>query len=45
MDIQLLITQKAKDFKFKLLAGKEGLNRAITVPELNRPGLAIAGFF
>ncbi|MDR1418096.1 MAG: HPr(Ser) kinase/phosphatase [Endomicrobium sp.] len=45
MDIQLLVTQKAKDFKLKLLAGKEGLNRAITVPELNRPGIAIAGFF
>jgi HPr kinase/phosphorylase len=45
MDMQLLFSQKAKDFKFKLLVGKEGLNRLITVSEMNRPSLAIAGFF
>lgn len=27
------------------IAGRRGLPRAITVPEINRPGLALAGFF
>ncbi|MDR1523513.1 MAG: HPr(Ser) kinase/phosphatase [Endomicrobium sp.] len=45
MDIQTLLTEKAKDFKLKLLVGQGGLNRKISVSALNRPGLAIAGFF
>ncbi len=31
--------------KLKLYAGKKGMNRRITVAEVNRPGLAITGFF
>ncbi|MDP8262280.1 MAG: HPr(Ser) kinase/phosphatase [Candidatus Ancaeobacter aquaticus] len=38
-----------RDFKDKLrinlVSGKNGLNRVIKVPELNRPGLALAGYF
>lgn len=30
--------------KLRLVAGNKGLNRRIMVPELNRPGLALAGF-
>ncbi len=29
----------------KCIAGRRGLNRVITVPEINRPGLALSGFF
>ena len=29
----------------KCIAGRRGLPRAITIPELNRPGLALSGFF
>jgi HPr kinase/phosphorylase len=31
--------------RLKLIAGKEGLNRVIKVPEFNRPGLALADYF
>jgi len=31
--------------KLRLVAGEKGLKRRITVPELNRPGLAFAGYF
>ncbi len=31
--------------KLRLVAGKKGLKRRIMVPELNRPGLALAGYF
>ncbi|MDR3253542.1 MAG: hypothetical protein LBT07_01080, partial [Endomicrobium sp.] len=45
MDVNTLIKEKGKDFKLELLAGSGGLNRKITVCDLNRPGLAFAGFF
>jgi HPr kinase/phosphorylase len=45
MDIQTLLTEKAKDFKLKLVVGRGGLTRRISVPDMNRPGLALAGFF
>lgn len=31
--------------KLRLVAGEKGLKRRIMVPELNRPGLALAGYF
>ncbi len=31
--------------KLKCIAGRRGLPRAITVPEINRPGLALSGFY
>jgi len=34
----------AKQLKLELLAGKEGLNRVIFEPSVNRPGLVLAGF-
>jgi len=33
------------DLQLTLVAGKEGLNRKIRWPEINRPGLALAGYF
>ena len=29
----------------KCIGGRRGLPRAITVPEINRPGLALSGFY
>ena len=31
--------------ELKCIAGRKGLPRTITVPDINRPGLAISGFF
>ena len=31
--------------ELKCIAGRRGLPRAITVPDINRPGLALSGFF
>lgn len=31
--------------QLKCIAGRRGLPRAITVPEINRPGLALSGFY
>lgn len=31
--------------KLKCLAGRKGLSKVISVPDLNRPGLALSGFF
>jgi len=33
------------ELQLMLVAGKEGLNRRIGWPEINRPGLALAGYF
>jgi HPr kinase/phosphorylase len=34
----------ADELKLELIAGKEGLNRVIMEPSVNRPGLVLAGF-
>lgn len=36
---------KASELHLEILAGSEGLQREITVSELNRPGLSLGGFF
>jgi HPr kinase/phosphorylase len=33
------------DLKLKCIAGRKGLDREITVPHIDRPGLALAGYF
>lgn len=33
------------EFKLELISGEEGINRPITVSDLSRPGLEIAGYF
>jgi HPr kinase/phosphorylase len=45
IDINTLIKEKSGDFKLELVSGNGGLGRKITVPGINRPGLALTGFF
>jgi HPr kinase/phosphorylase len=45
IDVDTLIKEKSGDFNLKLLAGKDGVNRLITVSDINSPGLAFTGFF
>jgi len=39
------VSELAKHFHLEILAGEEGLKRAITVDDLYRPGLELAGYF
>lgn len=32
-------------FKLELISGEEGINRPITMTDISRPGLELAGFF
>lgn len=41
---EFYIEEKQK-LSLELVAGREGLSRKITVPDINRPGLALAGYF
>lgn len=44
--IQDLIDNESKiDLQLMLVAGKDGLNKEITMGDINRPGLGLAGFF
>jgi HPr kinase/phosphorylase len=45
IDINTLLKEKSEDFKLELLSGNGGLSRKITVHDINRPGLALTGFF
>ena len=45
IDVNTLLKEKSGDFKLKILSGNNGLGRKITVPDINRPGLALTGFF
>lgn len=45
LDLLNLDLQGHDVINLKCIAGRRGLNRKITVPELNRPGLALSGFF
>lgn len=42
---KLNIDERLEQFQLKLIAGHKGLKRKITVSEINRPGLVLAGFF
>jgi HPr kinase/phosphorylase len=42
--VQEFYKDKAADLQLEILAGSEGLQREITVSEMNRPGLALGGF-
>jgi HPr kinase/phosphorylase len=44
MDVGVLIKETVRVFRFKLLAGRGGIYRCISVPDINRPGLALTGF-
>lgn len=45
LTIQTLLADCARELELEVLTGGDNLNRAITTPELNRPGLAFAGFY
>src|SRR5437870_7068080 len=42
--VERFYTDQADALQLKLLAGANGLHRAIREPTVNRPGLALAGF-
>lgn len=37
--------EEKQKLSLELIVGREGLSRKITVPDINRPGLALAGYF
>src|SRR4051794_28240341 len=45
LTVQDFYKDKSADLQLELLAGSEGLKREISVSELNRPALALGGFF
>ena len=45
LDLLELDLQGHDSLRLKCIGGRRGLPRAITIPELNRPGLALSGFF
>ncbi len=45
LTIQTLLTEYARELELEVLTGGDSLNRVIATPELNRPGLAFAGFY
>ncbi|MDR2426695.1 MAG: HPr(Ser) kinase/phosphatase [Endomicrobium sp.] len=45
LDVGTLLKEKSEDLKLELLTGKGGLDRKITVSDINRPGLAFTGYF
>lgn len=45
LDLIDLDLKEQNALNLRCIAGRSGLSRAITVPDLNRPGLALAGFF
>src|ERR1700733_5111728 len=42
--VERFFTEHANELKLKLVAGKNGLSRAIREPTVNRPGLVLSGF-
>jgi HPr kinase/phosphorylase len=45
ISIRKILEKLGKDLEIKILAGEKGLDNLVESPELNRPGLAIAGFY
>lgn len=39
------VSELVQHFQLEVISGQEGLKRPITVDDLNRPGLEIAGYF
>ena len=39
------VSELVQNFQLEVISGKEGLKRSITVDDLNRPGLEMAGYF
>ncbi|AKL97466.1 HPr(Ser) kinase/phosphatase [Endomicrobium proavitum] len=45
LDVGILLNEKSEELKLELVAGKNGLNKKITVADISRPGLAFSGYF
>ncbi|MCL2335190.1 MAG: HPr(Ser) kinase/phosphatase [Endomicrobia bacterium] len=45
LDVGTLLREKSGELKLSLVAGGGGVGRKITVADINRPGLAFAGYF
>lgn len=45
ISIGKLLEKKGRALEMQVVAGREGLDNRVESPELNRPGLAIAGFY
>ena len=45
LDLLDLELKEHNDLELRCIGGRAGLSREITVPDLNRPGLALSGFF
>ncbi len=45
LDLLELELKEQNDLCLKCIAGRKGLSREITVPDVNRPGLALSGFY
>ena len=45
LDLLDLDLKEKDDLKIKCVTGRKGLSRKISVPNINRPGLALNGFF
>jgi HPr kinase/phosphorylase len=45
MNSENLYKELVRELNLELVAGETGLNRSISLPEIERPGLGLAGFF
>lgn len=45
LTIQEIINEKEAGLDLELLAGEQGLDKVVTVPRIQKPGLALAGYF
>lgn len=45
LTVQTLLTQCERELELEVLTGSENLEHIIATPEINRPGLAFAGFY
>ena len=43
--VRKILEKKGQELEFSLVAGEKGLDNIVETPEMNRPGLAIAGFY
>lgn len=45
MAAKVLIKDVIEEFDLEIVSGEEGINRPITVSDISRPGLEMAGYF
>ncbi|MFH1258923.1 MAG: HPr(Ser) kinase/phosphatase [Elusimicrobiota bacterium] len=45
LNVGILLKEQGADLVLKLIAGKKGLQRVLKMREINRPGLALGGYF